>query len=564
MGNTHDKVLALLSIIVLLWVAVCISLHPFVQPDIFWQLRVGHDIVATGRPPHYETYSWDRHGTRWSVSEWLTFVGYYEAYLRLGGFAGLLDLRLAFNIIAVFTQFIFLRKLTGSTVVSFLLASASETAGANFFQTRPYQITSICSIIVAYLVVAVRSGTLKPKSLLWLMPLAALWANLHQGFILAIAILSIYAGTDAGIGAFLTAIGRAKPQAASNAAMACWFAIAALATVIGSLLSPYGFEPYSMVFRTMLSPISRFIIEWMPLPMAWSLETAALAVIAAAVGAALLLAKDRDIGTVVVTIILAVEALQHQRNVPLFALLAPILVAPEIKHVINRARNMPKVNRHRIQRLCHATAISVATWNLVLWTSTAQCVVATVETRSHATGRFWNDLGNSTANRYAMPESTAEYIRANDFPSNLRLFNDLGSGGYFIWKLPQMRVFIDGRNDPYFGGVLEDYHSAISAHSASDFQRIMAHYNFDGVITCDPFIRRCYASEPNWVQVYPLNGDDQTWIYLRRSPRTAALIARCLSRNPPSPPALSRTRSFLTRERKARNAIKAQPAGAHS
>lgn len=525
-----QKLLTLAGALVITLVAVVISLHPFLEPDIFWQLRVGHGIVATGRPPHHETYSWDRYGARWSVSEWLGFVGYYEAYRHLGGFAGLLDLRILLNVAAFLLQFAILRRLTKSTVVAFLIVIAAETASANFFQTRPYQFTFVLSTLFAYLVARVRSGELRPQWLLATGALTVVWANLHQGFILEIIILLTYTAVDIAVGPGCLARG-AKGGTSTAFNRARWSLASTLTVVIGSLVSPYGVEPYGMIAHTIFSPISRFIIEWMPLSLSWSIEIAGLASVAVAIAPALTLSKKRDFGTIAVIAGLAVESLLHQRNVPLFALMAPILAAPQIGDAIARVRDLPEASTDRLRRLAYLVAIATATWNVILWTSTAQSEVAIVKADKNATGRFWEDLGDFTQSLHAEPEDAAAFMQANGFPSkNLRLFNDLGSGGYFLWRMPTFKVFIDSRNDPYMGGVLENYYAAITSPTGQGISQALSRYDFDGAVTHNPAIQRYFAAQPGWVCVYTPSTQNGTWIDLRRSPRTNSLIEVCLNR----------------------------------
>jgi hypothetical protein len=66
--------------------AVGLCVNPGPASDLFWQLRTGHIIVAEHRVPHFDTFSWTRHGAPWVVHEWLAFVLLWEAYRHGGGF----------------------------------------------------------------------------------------------------------------------------------------------------------------------------------------------------------------------------------------------------------------------------------------------------------------------------------------------------------------------------------------------------------------------------------------------------------------------------------------------
>jgi hypothetical protein len=63
------------------------------------------------------------------------------------------------------------------------------------------------------------------------------------------------------------------------------------------------------------------------------------------------------------------------------------------------------------------------------------------------------------------PAGAVTYMKANGIQG--RVFHDYVWGGYLIWHLPETKVFIDGRWDPYAANnVPKDYAAAISGESS--------------------------------------------------------------------------------------------------
>src|SRR5580698_5304443 len=65
------------------------SVRNIAEPDIWWHLRNGEQIVQHHVIPRVDTYSFGAAGAPWMDIEWLAEVPYYLAY-RAAGLRGLL------------------------------------------------------------------------------------------------------------------------------------------------------------------------------------------------------------------------------------------------------------------------------------------------------------------------------------------------------------------------------------------------------------------------------------------------------------------------------------------
>ena len=75
------------------------------------------------------------------------------------------------------------------------------------------------------------------------------------------------------------------------------------------------------------------------------------------------------------------------------------------------------------------------------------------------------------------PKKAITYLKTH--PPQGNIFAPFGWGGYLIWKLPEKRVFIDGRM-PHWENILNKYNEIISLQSP--FAKVAESYNIDTVL----------------------------------------------------------------------------------
>ena len=103
------------------------------------------------------------------------------------------------------------------------------------------------------------------------------------------------------------------------------------------------------------------------------------------------------------------------------------------------------------------------------------------------------------------------------------MFHSYNMGGYLIWKTwPRRKVFVDGRNVEYGPRFIN---KAIHWYVPKVWAELDAEWKFDyAVISNSPFYgAAAFDSSPDWALVF---WDDAALVYLRRTPRNAALIER--------------------------------------
>jgi hypothetical protein len=88
----------------------------------------------------------------------------------------------------------------------------------------------------------------------------------------------------------------------------------------------------------------------------------------------------------------------------------------------------------------------------------------------------------------------------NTQEKNYQMFNDYNWGGYLIYKLPDLPVFVDGRTDLYGDQVLIDYLQVV--YCKEDWMEILDSYGLDlAVIRADSCLKNLALAE-GWEVMY--------------------------------------------------------------
>ena len=254
-------------------VAACVVLYaaggPIIDVDVYWHVLVG-DAVRAGVPLDQAGAGWTLAPgpDTWVSSQWLAEVGLSWLHSAFG-WTGMVLWRTASTaaIVAVLAWAMLRdRRPRAANVIPFALAAVTV---AFFAQERSQQVTfAVMPLLGVLLVRGLREGQV-PRWWL-LLPLVALWANVHGGWVMGPAVLALVAA-----GRVLDHGPRDRP--ARRAA-----GLAALALLAGAL-TPLG--PANIVTTWTIGRSVGAIAEWAPTapsaPLAWALDALALLVLLA-------------------------------------------------------------------------------------------------------------------------------------------------------------------------------------------------------------------------------------------------------------------------------------------
>ncbi len=416
-------------------IALCIGavfilvLGPLIDPDVFWHLANGRLILTTGSIPRADPFSFTKAGTTWICHEWLTEVGMYALYHYLGATALMI---VGAGVITASFALVLLRC-RASPYLAALCTVLAVLASAPVLGIRPQMMSLLLTSVTLYIV----EGGVP----LWtLVPLGALWANLHGAFFTGTAVLGAYTAGEA-----LDILALRAQRASKGLGRLRQLILATIGMGFAPLLNPYGLKLYAYPFQTLTSSAMRErITEWLS-PNFHKLEFQPLALLLLALLAVLGLSRKRlALPRLILLLGTTYAALISARHVPLFALAAtPVLV--------EQATDLRAIATRPAGRSRRPLAIAFACVTLAL-------LVAGIAWRIRNVAAF-----NATAVAARYPVQASEALRQSGFGGNL--LNDYDWGGFLIWR--GEKVFIDGRADVYgddfFNQYSQLYHGQVPA-----------------------------------------------------------------------------------------------------
>ena len=403
--------------------------------DTFWQIAVGQWTLDHGALPRVDVYSFSKLGEPWISSSWLAQIIYAVSY-NLAGWAGPVVVA-AGAIAATFALLAHILERRIPTIHAVLVVLAAMVLSAPHFLARPHVLAMPVMVAWAYgLMMA--SERRQPPSF-WLLPLIALWANLHGGFLFGLVLAGAFA---------IDALWNAEPSQRKSLALG-WL-VFGLGALAACCVTPYGWESILASRKILdLGELLRLISEWAPADFSRlsAFELTILALIAGALYRGVRLSPPR----IALVLGLLHMALSHGRNLEIFALLLPIVVLTPVSQQFALQPTSPG-RMTLVPAAMLVVALGISTWALA------------------AHQAYAPPKGDS-------PVAAVEAIRAHDLK---RVLNDRAFGGYLIWR--QMPVFIDGRAELYGEKFTMAYYNALELKDVGQFLGLLREHDIDGLL----------------------------------------------------------------------------------
>ena len=396
------------------------------QNDTWWQLRAGMEIWRTGSVDLHDHFSHTVFGGYWPNHEWLSQFIFYAVH-RVGGMP-LLTATCAATIVAAWA--IVWRLSTGVVMQRVIVGGLAVLGSSHGWTLRPQVFTLLLCAATAYLLVRRREVLLPPLFLLW--------ANLHGGVVLGFVIL-------AGALADRTLNDRGNAWRLVTVTAAC---------VAATILTPLGLSFWSEIPASLVRLREYQVVEWRPpqvvdplfLPF-WLMSTA---IVPLAFRRQLWRRQAGRSHTLEWSALALLPlALSSARNIPPFLLLAfPAVTAmwlaefPAQTTKPATAREKPAVNAAVFAVTAALALITIA----YAWTAQIPRL-------------GWHPLEKQVM---AAIDSCPE-----------RLYNRYDDGGYLIWFMPQRKVFMDSRQDPFPKELVRAH---IEAETSGEYDALFNHF----------------------------------------------------------------------------------------
>lgn len=462
-----------------LWVGVIVYAvlvlagnHLLIDPDTLWHNAVGQWMLDHHAVPHTDIYSFTMRGHPWISMQWMAEVLYAKAY-SLFGWAGPVVLAaagsaLTFALLARFLS----RRLSGSATTVFVAAALALTAG--HLLARPHVLA--LPVMVAWVGGLIDAADRRAAPSFWLLPLLALWANLHGGFILGIMLVAPIA-LDAVVGA----------DAASRKSLALRWAAFGVAALIAGCCTPYGWDSM-LASKNILEMGSALplIMEWRPADFS-SIGPFEICLL---MGIGLVLLRGITLPPTRILLLLGLlhMALAQGRATEVLALLAPMVLAVPLAKQIGGAEASPTSAAPPSRGLLFAGVAIVLMAGTVAYAS-----VTRFEPHPHG----------------APVAAVAELKQLNV----ARVFNDYDFGGYLIAS--GVAPFIDGRTDIYGEKFFVDHNAASGLMQPENLFRLLEQYRIDATLMrTQSAATKLLDHIDGWQKVY---ADDIATIHVRKA-----------------------------------------------
>jgi hypothetical protein len=461
-----------------LWVGVAIYAllllagnRLLLDPDTLWQITVGQWILDHRAVPQTDIYSFTMRGQPWISTQWLAQVMYAKAY-AIAGWSGPVVLAAG----AIAATFALLARILGrhlSESATLVFVSAALALAVGHLLARPHVLAM--PLMVAWVGGLIAAADRREAPSFWLLPLLALWANLHGGFVFGLMLVAPVA-LDAIVSA----------EAPARKSLTIRWAAFAFAALLASWCTPYGWNSL-LASRNILALGSALplITEWRPQDFGGvgPFEICLLA------GIGLALFHGVKLTPLRIALLLGMlhMALAEGRAAEILALLAPLVLAAPLARQFGGA---------------DVASSSAPPPRGVLFAGVAVTLVA--GTFAFASmHRFQPYTGNSPV--AAVAELKKLHVE--------RVFNDYDFGGYLISS--GVAPFIDGRTELYGEKFFVDHNAASGLMEPDNLFRLLEQYRIEATLMrTQSAATKLLDHVDGWQKIY---SDDVATIHVRKA-----------------------------------------------
>lgn len=390
--------------------------RPITDPDTPWHLVVGHRFLE-GTSIRHPGAIGQLGFADWRPRDWLTQIvmAQFDDWFGLAGVAWLMGSAI---ILLGFVQYWNSRR-WADPVSSMMGTALGLLIGFNAYATRP-QMVSFVLVALTLGAVHKMAADLRPRW--WLVPVTGLWACAHGLWFMSLALVACLV-----LGLLLD---RRLTRGAAIRLGALWLAclLAVLITPNGLYLVTHPLGPFSTG--------GNYILEF-DAPSRHSPSFMLFLMLLGAVLVTWLRQGQRrswvDVGLLGLAVVLA---LLYLRTIVLGTILLTPFLAAAISSWRSGSRSWAIHARERLASLAVAGLALMSLAITVPLTSTAMSADAFPTQLDH---------------------------RFDQLPSDAVVLNELGDGGYLMWRHPSLAIVGDGLSDQYSAAWLEGWFNALNA-----------------------------------------------------------------------------------------------------
>jgi hypothetical protein len=396
----------------------------FDDPDLWFHLKMGQVVWNTRAIPTTDLFSYTAAGSLCIPHEWLSQLSIYGAY-RLGGDSGMMCWLLVFASLLLVSLYGLACLYSGNAKVSFLGGMIGWYFATVGLTIRPLVIGHFLLVVELLLL---HLGRTRDRRWFWGLPLLfAIWVNCHGSYAFGLMVLVITVACGFCEFRMGPIVALAWPSETRRMLIA-----ASVGCLAALFCNPLGWRLIAFPFNILFVHQSAMsmVQEWFPLPFFDARAVGLMLIVGGAALAAAARTVEIRLEELILVSIGAIMALQHQRMLFLFGIMAAPVVSRLLSgcwETYDSRRDMPIANG-----VCMAIAITV--------------IVASFPSQAELQAQVSK----------GSPAGAVEFIRKAHLQGPM--LNDYLFGDYLIWALPEHKVFVDGRSEVFEGnGVLEAF-----------------------------------------------------------------------------------------------------------
>ncbi len=471
------------AIVILHLLLFALASRVAVDPDMWWHLRLGQQIVASGDFIYADSFSHTQAGKLHKNHSGLAQLLMLACW-RAGGHLGMTLFTSALAVAGM--RFVY-RAGSGSIYLQGFVLVLGAVCAAAFWSPRPQMFTFLCAAILLY---ALRRLQQRGDAPQWPLPLLMwIWSNLHGGYIVGYLLIAGFVlGELLKRSAGLGDRGLAPPALRRL----CGFTLLSLLLLP---VNPLGLSIYTAPLETLAIPgLRSYIQEWKPPDFSQPINGSFIVLAALLLFSVLASRRRFDLSAGLLAGGTLIMALYSGRHLSLFAITAVPVITTNLHEVLSsRGWTLPRRSEETPGRI----ALNLALIALV--------ALGTLGQLRHVTSA--SSLEQVLDLNY--PRRALEFLSAES--SAGQLFNSYNWGGYLIFHAPGFPVFIDGRTDLY-RDFLGEYAGA--AFGGPRWREVFANHDIGAALieSDSPLAAQLEAAE-DWRLAY---GDAVARLYLRQ------------------------------------------------
>lgn len=490
--------------------------------DVFWHLATGKYVVETKSVPSTDMFGWQTEGVEWMPFEWGWDVITFGIF-SVSGYEGISIFR-TLIFIALFGFLFLICKKNGVQTNLMMLFSIVVLFGImDRLTPRPHIISLLFFLILLYLLISSRYRIDSKISLFYFIPpLFIVWSNLHMGVIAGVFIITVFY--------FIVLYDIYSNKSHSDLNIRKYsrrevklIGIIFLLSGLCLLINPNGLATYIYAYEHTQMKLLETINEWRS-PFDDMFAGSFIVIIyklLLAIGLITLYYsyKTKDWLPFLMFLFFAIYSVRAIRFTVDYIIIATPFILISLNYFIHQLKDGKIKQQIQKGSLLKVVMILFLVYGVI---------------RIPSDSFYLDDLKYYRVSGFGIndefiPEQLFDFMEINLIPSKgERVLNHFGTGGYFVWRFPGEKNFIDSRN--LNDEIFELYDLLIGKKPG--FENRLQSLNIDYAVYLAPDLVRApqemevtivsyFEKEDEWKLLF---WDDKSFLYVKDEQSFSELI----------------------------------------